>query len=500
MRERAAAAPVAALFWVALSVTAARACALYAGVCAGRVRYPYDLEWMEGGMVDHVLRLFEGEPLYVKPSLDFAPFLYNPLFYVFGAVSSAVVGVGPFALRLVSVLASLGVGLLLGRIVARHTASAGAGFVAAGLYYATYELSGGWMDIARVDSLFLLLTLAAVDRATSSARFAVAEAAALLAAAFFAKQYALLVGVPIALYLLVRRGPRAALVFSALSGALTGALILTLNLATDGWYWFWTFRVPAAHGVFGSPLLPVVRTTLFEPAPAACLVAVSGGVLLLARSVRAVRRREPRAAAEALLVLGLACVLLCQAWYSYDHPGRYLNCLMPAHLALSLLAGVAVGAPRELRQPVWFAVAAAVSYQLVALGYSPKTWIPNAADRAACERVEHDLRAAGGDLVLGFRGFYGAPGLNAPHAHQMALLDLFASGLDDHERRLRAEARRRFARGPFSRVLLDNTDYVFNPELARSFRKTFEESVDARPGQTRTGPPMRPRIGYERRR
>ena len=47
---------------------------------AGRIDYPYDLEWMEGGMLAHGARVAAGEPLYVLPSADFIPFIYPPLY------------------------------------------------------------------------------------------------------------------------------------------------------------------------------------------------------------------------------------------------------------------------------------------------------------------------------------------------------------------------------------------------------------------------------------
>jgi hypothetical protein len=53
----------------------------YRWVACSRVAYPYEFESMEGSMVDHVRRLFAGQPLYVGPSLEFVPFIYTPLFY-----------------------------------------------------------------------------------------------------------------------------------------------------------------------------------------------------------------------------------------------------------------------------------------------------------------------------------------------------------------------------------------------------------------------------------
>ena len=54
-----------------------------------RIAYPYDLEWMEGGMLAHAARVADGQSLYVSPSLDFIPFIYPPLYpWVVGGLSA----------------------------------------------------------------------------------------------------------------------------------------------------------------------------------------------------------------------------------------------------------------------------------------------------------------------------------------------------------------------------------------------------------------------------
>jgi hypothetical protein len=50
----------------------------FTSVALRRLPYPYELEWMEGGIVTHVRVVLAGEPLYSAPSLDFTPFIYAP--------------------------------------------------------------------------------------------------------------------------------------------------------------------------------------------------------------------------------------------------------------------------------------------------------------------------------------------------------------------------------------------------------------------------------------
>ena len=42
-------------------------------VWAARAPYPFDLEWMEGGMLAHAWRLANGLPLYVEPGPKIPP-------------------------------------------------------------------------------------------------------------------------------------------------------------------------------------------------------------------------------------------------------------------------------------------------------------------------------------------------------------------------------------------------------------------------------------------
>jgi hypothetical protein len=43
-----------------------------------RVGYPFELEWMEGAMADHVCRVLDGKLIYTAPAYDHVAFLYHP--------------------------------------------------------------------------------------------------------------------------------------------------------------------------------------------------------------------------------------------------------------------------------------------------------------------------------------------------------------------------------------------------------------------------------------
>jgi hypothetical protein len=78
------------------------------------------------------------------------------------ACLASVIGVGFFPLRLVSFLASLGCFAILFAFVRKETNSMALGLLSAGLFAATFRVGGAWLDIARVDSLFLLFLLSSL--------------------------------------------------------------------------------------------------------------------------------------------------------------------------------------------------------------------------------------------------------------------------------------------------------------------------------------------------
>ena len=58
---------------------------MYVVVALLRLRYPYELEWIEGGMVNHVEQVRSGHSLYAAPSLTFTADIYTPLYFIVSA-------------------------------------------------------------------------------------------------------------------------------------------------------------------------------------------------------------------------------------------------------------------------------------------------------------------------------------------------------------------------------------------------------------------------------
>ena len=228
---------VSALVCVAMAAPIA----VYLWLAGHRIGYPYELDWMEGGSVELTARAAAGHSLYAAPSLRFVGWTYPPLYYWLTAAVAQLTGIGFVPLRLVSVSASLVSMTTLAWIVVRETGDRIAGLVAAGLFAATFYISGAWFDIGRVDSMFLALTLLTLAVGRSARGLRGGTVVGVLAfLAFFTKQTALLALLPALGYLVISRRRVGITALLTLLVLVVGSTFV-LNAATDGWYGYYVF-------------------------------------------------------------------------------------------------------------------------------------------------------------------------------------------------------------------------------------------------------------------
>lgn len=152
-----------------------------------RLMYPYEVEWNEGAVLDHAIRVLQGKPIYASPSLDFSAFVYTPIYYYLTALVMKIGGVGLWSGRLISILSTLGTAIIAGRIVHRETASSVLTFTSFALYIAFYHVTGFFYDIVRMDALALLLVAVSIYAAMYSRRGYLVTAS-FAALAYFTKQ------------------------------------------------------------------------------------------------------------------------------------------------------------------------------------------------------------------------------------------------------------------------------------------------------------------------
>lgn len=363
----------------------------YAGIAVARLGFPGHLEILEGNSLVEVHRILAGQQLYPAPSASYVPDGYPPLYFTVCAAVAGVLGQSYLALRLVSLVASLVCFAILGRLVQRETRSRGAGLAAAGMLAATYFAADTWFDIGRVDSLFLAFSIAGLYavRWVRRTRGAI-TAGLLLAAAFSTKQTGLAEGVAVLAALAAGSRGRLAVPAAITYATGVGGSTLALGLASHGWYVYYVFGEMSQHAFSAASASQFWVTELLPTLGIAICAAVLGA------------RRMP-------LVLVAGCAALAvEAFAARAQTGSNLEDLLPAYLAVALLAGLAMGGHSSflLRgaagrwAPVAVSVAVLAQIGVLAGGFRLSQAFPPNADRVADQRLVAAARALGGTVAI----------------------------------------------------------------------------------------------------
>jgi len=489
----------AGLVWIALALPALYQVSLLVEAIAGRVGYPYDLEWMEGGMLHHALRIRLGEGIYGPPSVDFIPYLYTPLYPTLLALFGAPFGLSYTLGRAISIAGLLGiVALAIASLLGappRRPAAAWTGIaLALGLFAAFYPFVEGWYDVVRADTFFLFMITAGIAGLPSWSRAddgvvgqgKVAAGAALMALAFFCKQTGVIyVGFGGLIVLVVnwRRAP----IYAAMAGAIGLGGVWLLDRATHGWFWTYVSEIHRAHDFSWDRFYRSFGHILWHFPALSIVIAVT----LVVIAITAYRTGDIPAAARPFglwaAAFGLSTVVGAIGWGTEF---AHFNAYMPAFLHGALAAGAAVPAlvacvhalGRDRRRAGGLATAlgmlAALPLAITCwmARWSPAAFMPSAADVAAGDRLIARLAAIEGDVWMPSHPWYLVLAGKAPHVHRMGIKDVTTrqhrtvAGLDD---KLRHHG--------FAAVVLDNRDLHTEIELRRDYRPALVLPSDERP-------------------
>lgn len=463
--------------------------AAFLWIAVNRASYPFDLEWMEGGLVSHLERLLAGKPLYTAPSVDFVPYIYNPLYYLLAAPIAAVVGVDYLPLRIVSIVATLSCfGLIFG-IVWRETRALVPALFAVGAYAGSFELSGAWFDIARVDSTSLAFCLGAWFLARDAGtRTRLVGSAALALAAVATKQSALAL-VPIWLVAVAgTRGLRACLwLLVPLLPFVLG--FLWLERSSDGWYSYFAFKVPTGFPSVPEMYVKFWKVEIFREFP----VPLALSVYFLAFASGAWDRTPFRF--HAPFVAGMVFM----AYLVRLHAGSYANDKMAAHAALAVGAGLGLGAltreddARRLRGEL-FGYALGVAQFLVLL-YEPKEFLPTPADRSEGQALVAAMKNLPGEVLVTHHSHYPRRAGKPSMAHGMAVFDVVRTANDykGAKKRLEQSFAKALSSHRFGGVFTDD-GLVYSHLVERFYRSAPATFVhDGNALLPRTGVKYRPR-------
>ena len=440
--------------------------AIYCAIALLRMRYPFELEWMEGGMVDHVRRILAGQSVYARPSLEFTAYPYTPFYYYVSAAVARFTGIGFLPLRLVSFLSSLGCFAVIFAMVRRETRSTFSAAIATGLFAAAYRVTGAWFDIARVDSLFLLLLLLTLYFVRFAGSWRAYTAAAVLASlAVFTKQAALAALPPVMLFAVIRR-PRSGILFSCAIVLATGAGIWIMDRSSDGWFSFYTLHLPRVHPVMRTAVIRFWTQDILTPLSIAFAVCLVYAVVLLSSFRR-----------NSLFYPMSAAGMIGASWYSTLIAGAYANDLIPACAAIAIMFGLATHKametsgylPAEKRPMGEVAICVLCLIQFGCLLYNPLRQIPTKRDLAAGRALIRTMAAMNGEVLLPFHGYIPVLAGKASAAHEQAVSDTIAMADPKATASLVSELKRGLQARRFSAIITDRG--WFQQDLQRYYEK-----------------------------
>ncbi len=401
-------------WWIA-ALGAALAVVWFGYGVSQRVAYPHELEWMEGALADHAWRVAHGLPLYCAPGPEHVPFLYAPLPFWLGAAGIVVGLDGVLALRLIAIVGTAGTAMLIGHWVRCECGRVLPGLVASGLFVAGYGWLAWWYDLARNDTLFVLLCVGAAYQLRHGGARRWLGAAALATAALLAKQSALMWLPAVGVGALCRDW-RTGLRFGAATIVAMGLAIGALHLASDGWSTFFLFELPRHHGRVGEMKLGFWSQDAVWMLPLLAL-----GV---AGFVARCRGGDVRGALE-LAAFGSGA--LVTSWLSRLHVGGYDNVLMYGFSAACVLGPIAAArAGGAWRVPA----AALVVAQFVLLGVRAwqrdpaATLLPSPAHRHAHEQMAAFVALQRGAVWIPGHGAISTRAGKGTGAHGQAIFDL----------------------------------------------------------------------------
>lgn len=440
---------------------------VYLYVALRQLGYPYELEWMEGGSVEIVGRVLHGQALYVAPSLHYVPYTYPPLYFWVSAVVAKVTGLSFLPLRLVSFASSLGCFVLLFWMVKSETRDVVAGVVAAGLFAASYQVGGAWLDIGRVDSLYLLLLLVSVALARRAHTFGAGIWVGLVtAAAFLTKQSALVAVFPLLVYLIATRR-RVGVAASGTLAAVVIASTAVLDAISHGWYQYY---------VFGELLHQGNDSTIWWRFLPGDLVGRVGWMMGLGVAGLVIwwRRRSP--ATSWPFWLAVAAGFVASSWVARVHIGGGQDVLIPAFVAIALLGGLGYDAisrtPWAHPTLIGAVVLVVLGVQVVWIGGHPSHLVPKPADRQAGRHFVAAVAATPGTVIVLDHPWYDTLAGKPSWAQDEAIHDVLRAGPSQARTDLLRSIRQVLGSGQVGVIYVDSTsvDPVIQDALNRYYR------------------------------
>ena len=410
---------------------------LFFFVTWNRISLPFVFEWGESSGVNQISRILTGADLYSKPTLEFAPLVYTPLYYFVSAGLSAIIGNPLFSARLISLFSTVVSVVLIGSIVRSETKNTLVAWISGMFYLACFSLGDGFYDLVRVDSLYILVVLVAfivVLRAQNKAGYLLFGL--LVAIGFFVKQSFIIVFFPLHVYLLLkcRENSWTAFVIEIIGLAVPLYLI---NHYTNNWFFYYIFELPGEHGYslisavdfwIGDTFNPLgigfVFSLVFILAFKFDLLSINPDPIVESDKPVKANSRD-RWLVFLLFFAGAAGT----AWITRSSNGGGANNCMLIYATLAIGFGLGAGLvlkSRWVENNQWFYafISLAISIQFIGLIYNPLNFLPTEDETQLNERIAERIMNNDLQVLIPYRSHLSYELSGNPQIHIVNLFEL----------------------------------------------------------------------------
>ncbi len=457
-------------------------------IVISRIGIGFDIEWGEGAGINQINHILTKNALYIEPSINFAPLVYTPLYYYLSAGLALVLKDILVSARLVSVLSTLASFGIIALIVSRETKNTLIGWVAGSFYLACFSLSGGFYDLARVDSLYVsLLLMTLLVFLTAKNKFNFVFAGLLIAIGFFTKQSSIIVFFPIVIYCLTNiRKVAWPMGIVILLGILIP--IILINNGSNGWFLYYIFDLPREHGYsvlsaanfwVGDLLGPLgisVGFGLFYFVSTNSPFIEKGRISGVPGSRKAVletdRLFQPR-----LILLLFSIGSIGAAWITRTSNGGGANNAMSAYAVLALLFGIGAGKIlnrfNENTSKNYFVLATAlICIQFIGLIYNPFNFIPTRTDIKLNQILVDRIEAQNKQVLIPYRSYLPEIVGKDPQIHMVNLFELtgyFRGDVQQTGKKIVNQIRENICNQDYGLIVLDQPVPWFVVQLESSY-------------------------------
>jgi hypothetical protein len=416
------------------------------------VRCPYEIEYGEGVLLQYALNIARGGQVFGDyHHYPYVAATYPPFYPLLAAAGVKVFGVTLVFGRVLSVLATLGIVMLMWMMV-RRSAQRSGGAVYAVLFFIAAPIVCWWGPVMRVDVLAVFLGVAGLYCVMRGGRWLI-PAVALMALAVYTRQSNLApLAASVAYLWWVGERRNAALVAASWCVLVIGAFAV-LQAASHGW--FYQHVVVANRNLWQMSQLVELCATALPAWPAPFLVGLVGAGFALAGARGRTSAPRQDAGAHPARLLGLYFVFAIAVTLTAGKVGASVNYLVEPLAASCLVTGIAYDrlAARTgswAGKAAWVALcllAAAVPMRLI-IDPGVEQYMPYRSSRADIMRggkaAVAMIRSARGDVLsedTGLLPISGKPVVLDPHK----MTSLFHDGEWDQRPLLRDIAARKFA-------------------------------------------------------